>query len=179
MKCSSFKKPSPEKIKQLNAKKRAKALEKARQPKVPKQRKKPVKRKKTGKKSKSLAKLKKEFDSVFSKYVRLVHADNDGYVSCYTCSKLLHWKKIQNGHFVSRQYLATRWEEDNCRPQCVGCNVFGNGQLLDYEERLKKELGSDRVEELKQLRHQITKLDRQWYEEQIAYYKNEVKSLQE
>lgn len=129
------------------------------------------------KKTKSLAKYKKDLDAIFSKYVRLAHADNEGYVTCFTCGKIKHWKSQQNGHFVSRQYLATRWEEDNCRVQCAGCNVFGNGQLLDFEERLKKELGSDRVEELKAMRHQITKVDKHWYTEKILYYKTLVDNL--
>lgn len=174
---STFKKPSYQEAleKKRKATERAVRRKKERDAsRVGVKRKKAATAKKTAnkKKSKSLAKYKKELDSIFSKYVRLVHADNDGIVSCFTCGKLFYWKKIQNGHFVSRQYLATRWSEDNCRPQCVGCNMFGNGKPLDFEERLKKELGDDRVEELKQMRHQILKLDKQYYEEKIAHYKN-------
>ena len=77
---------------------------------------------------------------------------------------------MQCGHFVSRQYLATRWDDNNCRPQCAGCNLFGNGRLLDFEERLKKELGEETVENLKRSRHKVVKLDRLWYEEQIKKY---------
>lgn len=114
------------------------------------------------KKRKTPAQLKKELDRVFSIYVRLI-----GPKVCYTCGKA---GTLQCGHFVSRQYLATRWELDNCRPQCVGCNLFGNGQLLDFEENLIKELGAERVSELKQMRHQVLKLKREWYEEKIAFY---------
>jgi hypothetical protein len=124
--------------------------------------------KKTQKKSKGLpttAKLKKELDRVFSIYIRLKFPKR-----CYTCGKVD--VTLQCGHFVSRQYLATRWSEDNCRPQCVGCNMFGNGQLLDFEENLKRELGDEFVENMKKSRHQILKLDRQWYESEIAKYKS-------
>jgi hypothetical protein len=118
-------------------------------------------------KSKSQAKLKKELDAVFSKYIRLTHP-----ARCYTCGLSKRRKNLHCGHFVSRQYLATRWDENNCRPQCVGCNLYGGGKPLDFEENLKKELGNDFVEKIKQSRHQIWKLDNHWYEEKISFYKN-------
>lgn len=132
-------------------------------------------RRKLTKPQKTIGKLKSRLDAVFSQYIRQKYANENGEVSCYTCGKKGHWKTLQNGHFVSRQYLATRWEEDNCKVQCAGCNLFGNGRLLDFEERLKTELGEDRVEELKRSRHQILKLDRHWYEEQIALYEDKLK----
>lgn len=113
---------------------------------------------------KSMAKLKKELDAVYSKYIRAKFPKK-----CYTCGYV---GNLQCGHFVSRQYLATRWEDDNCRPQCAMCNIWGRGMLLDFEENLKKELGDVRVEEMKASRHQIIKLDIPWYEERIAHYKS-------
>ena len=129
MRNSSFKKPTYEEALAKKAKADKRRLEKQtkhplRSHTINSKASKVAKGKKPRTKSKSLAKYKKELDAIFSKYVRLVHADNDGMVSCYTCGKLKHWKSQQNGHFVSRQYLATRWEEDNCRVQCAGCNVF-------------------------------------------------------
>lgn len=112
----------------------------------------------------SSAKLKKELDRVFSLYIRAKYPK-----VCYTCGK--QGGTLQNGHFVARNYLATRFEEDNCRPQCVGCNMFGNGKPLDFEEHLIKELGAKRVNQVKRMRHEITILTPQWYEERIAYYK--------
>ena len=138
---------------------------------------KPTKRIQTTSKPKTAAKLKKDLDAIFSKYIRLKYSDENGNVACYTCGKVMHWKQIQNGHFISRQYLATRWHEDNCRPQCVGDNIFGNGKPLDFEERLKEELGSQYVEDMKMLRHKSLKLDRHWYAEQIAIYQAKFDSL--
>jgi hypothetical protein len=117
------------------------------------------------KKKKTMAQLKKELDRVFSIYIRKKYEK-----SCYTCGKTDC--ALQCGHFVSRQYLATRWDENNCRPQCVGCNVFGGGKPLDFEERLKKDLDGELVEKMKASRHQIIKLDCNWYEEQIKFYKD-------
>lgn len=108
-------------------------------------------------------KLKKKLDVIFSKYIRAKYPK-----ICYTCKKPA--ATLQCGHFVPRQYLATRWDEDNCRPQCVGCNIFGRGQLLDFEENLIQEIGLKKVKQLKIARHQTLKLDRAWYEERIKFY---------
>lgn len=88
---------------------------------------------------KTAAKLKKELDAVFSRWVRLSHADASGWVVCYTCNTRYHWKKIQNGHFIRRQYLATRFDPRNCRPQCVGCNIYGDGKMVEFSAKLEKE----------------------------------------
>lgn len=114
-------------------------------------------------KSKSMAKLKKELDSVFSLYIRSKYPKR-----CYTCGKV---GVLQCGHFISRSYLATRWDERNCRPQCVGCNIYGNGKPFDFEENLLKDLGAWDVQNLKQQRHQVLKLTPEWYEQSIATYK--------
>lgn len=116
-------------------------------------------------------KLKKKLDVIFSQYIRAKFPK-----ICYTCKKPND--KLQCGHFVSRQYLATRWSEDNCRPQCWGCNGFGGGKLLDFEENLIKELGKKKVEDLKKSRHLTLKLDREWYEEKLSTYSALLKDLQ-
>lgn len=120
-------------------------------------------------KKRTQAQLKKELDKQFSLYIRAKYPP-----FCYTCGKR---GVLQCGHFVSRQYLATRWDENNCRPQCVGCNIFGNGKPLDFEENLKKELGNKVVEKMKQSRHQIIKVDSNWYLAQIETYKQKVLGL--
>lgn len=177
MKRSGFRQQSIEEIKAKQDAKKEKAH------KVPKTAKKPLKSNTSGNKRTSKAKLKtatklkKELDAIFSLYIRNKYADDMGNVECYTCNKIFTVKTIQNGHFVTRQYLATRWHENNCRPQCFGCNGFGGGKPLDFEERLKKELGGDYVEEMKASRHQSLKLDRHWYEEQIAIYKEKLANL--
>jgi len=124
----------------------------------------------------SISKLKKELDSLVSRYVRQFWA-KDGICYCYTCNKPLEIKKAHCGHFVPRIYLATRWELDNLRPQCPGCNLWGNGQLLDFEENLIEEIGFDRVQQLKEKRNEIWRLTPQWYTDQITLYQNKLKDL--
>jgi len=120
-------------------------------------------------------KLKEKLDAIFSKYIRWKHADSEGICTCYTCGKKLHVKKIQNGHWIPRNILITRFDENNCRPQCVGCNMYGNGKPLDFEEHLVSELGKEFVDKLRASRFQILKVDVNWYKEKIKYYKEKIK----
>lgn len=89
--------------------------------------------------AKSAAKLKKELDALVSRFVRLSHSDGRGFARCYTCETKYFWKKIQCGHFIRRQYLATRFDLRNLRPQCVGCNIYGDGKMVEFSKKLEKE----------------------------------------
>lgn len=129
---------------------------------------KPKKRKRTRKPKPSV--LKRKLDTVFSLYIRAKYSKK-----CYTCKA--SGKVLQCGHFISRSYLATRWEEDNCRPQCVGCNIWGKGKPLDFEENLIEELGIERVMEMKAQRKMLLKLKPEWYLERISFYERKLADL--
>lgn len=123
-------------------------------------------------------KLKEKLDAIFSKYIRWSHADENGICTCFTCNKQLEVKRIQNGHFIPRNILITRFDENNCRPQCVGCNMYGNGKFVDFRENLVKELGEKKVKEMEASRFKMVKLDVHWYKEKIEFYKKLVKELE-
>lgn len=78
----------------------------------------------------------KKLDTVFSEYIRRRTADHKGIVECFTCGKKDHWKKMQCGHFQSRKHYSTRWNEDNCQVQCVGCNMFKSGEQYKFGLKL-------------------------------------------
>lgn len=176
MKQSGFRKQSyEEKLAKLTAKRVKIAQDKEKfikVPKVPKMLKNIVLGQKQAKKpnTKTQAWYKKELDRVFSLYIRAKYPKQ-----CYTCGKID--TSLQCGHFVSRQYLATRWDENNCRPQCVGCNIYGNGKPFDFEENLKKELGAEFIETMKASRHISLKIDTHWYIAEIDKYKDLLKSI--
>lgn len=107
-------------------------------------------------KAKSLGWWKAKADTSHSLCVRLQAADSEGNVRCYTCGKVMMVKEAQCGHFVSRQHNSTRWDFDNTRVQCVGCNVFGGGRVATYAERLDKELGARTVARLYRKANVIT-----------------------
>lgn len=78
-------------------------------------------------------------DAMFSQVVRLSHADEFGKVECYTCGTVMHWKKMQCGHFIPRIHMLTRFSEDNCKPQCPTCNILKNGNLVAFAEHLNRD----------------------------------------
>jgi len=121
--------------------------------------------------------LKKKLDTIFSIYIRLKYADEDLNVKCFTCDKVYHYKKIQNGHFYSRGILSLRWDEQNCRPQCYGCNIARNGNYIEYYKRLEKEIGKGGMDYLEYKRHQIKKMGKLDYQIYIDTYTQKVAEL--
>jgi hypothetical protein len=126
------------------------------------------------KKVKSVSKLKKELDKIFSLYIRNKYA-KEGKVRCYTCGVTKAWNEIQNGHFVSRSVLALRYSEENCRPQCVGCNVFGGGKVATFGTKLEEELGQGTIARLYKTSQTIVK--NYPYQEKIQEYTQKLKDL--
>lgn len=122
------------------------------------------------------AKLKKELDRVFSLFIRHFYAKN-GFVACYTCSVVKPIKEMQNGHWIPRNNLATRFSEENCRPQCVACNMFQKGKPDVFAVNLIRD-GVDIVK-LQKSRYTIFKVDFRWYEARIAYYKAKLSEYEE
>jgi hypothetical protein len=121
--------------------------------------------------------LKKKLDTIFSIYIRLKYADEDLNVKCFTCDKVYHYKKIQNGHFYSRGILSLRYDEQNCRPQCYGCNIARNGNYIEYYKRLEKEIGKGGMDYLEYKRHQIKKMSKLDYQIYIDTYTQKVAEL--
>jgi hypothetical protein len=109
--------------------------------------------------------LVEKLDKVFSIYIRRRYAIND-IAKCVTCGKKDHWSKLQNGHFMSRKHLSTRWNEDNCQVQCAGCNVFRYGEQYLYSQYLGDKLAQELYIESKQIR-KFTDVELQ---EKIDYY---------
>jgi len=128
---------------------------------------------------KSISKLKKELDKWFSLYIRLRSSNEYGITQCYTCSKAAHYKTggMQCGHFQSRSHLATRFDEVNCQVQCVGCNMFKQGEQYKFALALDANYGEGTADELMYLAKTTLKMSRVDYEEKISYYKKIVNKL--
>ena len=84
---------------------------------------------------------------------------------------------MQNGHFQSRSFLATRFNEENCQPQCVGCNMFKQGEQYKFSLNLDAKYGQGKAEELEFLARTIVKFTRVDYQENIGYYKGLVEKI--
>ena len=75
----------------------------------------------------------------FNAYIR----ERDGRLPCITCKQ---YRYLQAGHFYSAgKYPRLRFNEDNVNGQCIPCNYYGSGDLLNYRNRLIEKIGIERV----------------------------------
>lgn len=118
----------------------------------------------------TISKLKKKLDTVFSLYIRKKYADHREYVECVTCKVKKPIKEMQNGHYVSRGNNSLRFSEDNCFPQCVGCNVFKKGNYPAYTSFLINKFGSDHVLNLEKKGREIKQFTIQELQDLIKRY---------
>lgn len=121
--------------------------------------------------------LKKQLDEVFSQFIRLRDADANGYIRCYCCGYPVHWKLAHNGHFFSRRFLGTRFNEQNCHACCAPCNTYNNGNLEAYEAHLRREYGDSIIDRLTMLKNAVNKFAPYEIEEMKQEYKQKVKKL--
>tara|TARA_R100000781_G_scaffold539_5_gene903 strand:- start:894 stop:1298 length:405 start_codon:yes stop_codon:yes gene_type:complete len=126
---------------------------------------------------KTISKLKKELDKWFSLFIRLRDSEN-GWCHCATCSKVSYYKSgMQNGHFQSRRFMATRYDEQNCYAQCVACNMFRGGEQFKFALWIDAKYGDGTALELEYKARTTVKFSRVDYEDKISYYKDAVKNL--
>lgn len=86
-----------------------------------------------------LSGLIQDADAIFSKYIRMSAADDDGGAICFTCDAWMRWQVMEAGHFVSRECDLLRWDIRNVKVQCHTCNVGKRGNLGEFARRLELE----------------------------------------
>lgn len=121
----------------------------------------------------SVSKAKKDLDRIFSEYIRR----RDGGV-CFTCGKQDDWKRMQNGHFVTRSANSTRFDEVNCNCQCVGCNVFKYGNMVAYSINIVRKYGPGMIERLHKKGQQVKQWTVPELQEMIRTYKLKIQELE-
>lgn len=93
-------------------------------------------------KTKKLAKAKA--DRYFSEYIR----KRDENKTCITCGKFTQEKDC--GHFLSRRFESTRYDEKNAHGQCLKCNRFENGNQFQHGVKIDELYGEGTAEKLLQ-----------------------------
>ena len=117
-------------------------------------------------KPKSVSKLKGEADTWFSRFVRLRDAydmNSEWWTDCVTCGVAKAVKEQQAGHFVSRGKLITRFHLKNVHAQCVGCNMFRQGEQYAHSKYIDARYGSGTADGLIVLSSQLVKMTRESY----------------
>ena len=87
------------------------------------------------------AKLKKKTWEQVSFYVR--HKEKG---ICFTCGLRNNPKDTHCGHFIHGRL---DYNEMNLHCQCPRCNIFLNGNLVEYTMRMIEKYGKDKVDELR------------------------------
>lgn len=119
-------------------------------------------------------------DMYFSRYIRLSGVDENGNCTCYTCGSIHPIKEIDNGHYQKRAHKATRFHENNTKPQCKICNgnTLHNGKQVDFRINLINEIGEKEVLEIERLAKTELKTSAKDYRDISDYYRKKVNELQ-
>ena len=96
----------------------------------------------------TVPKLIKKLDRVFSLYIRL-RDSGEGYGKCCTCGKVGHYKEMDAGHFQTRAFHGTRYDERNVNLQCRFCNRFREGCGPDYFLFMQDKYGDEVIDEIR------------------------------
>ena len=90
--------------------------------------------------------------SAMQRLRRLEEANDEGYVRCISCGKVMKWTEAQGGHYISRTCRAVELDKDNIWPQCPQCNGVRGGNPIPYRYNLAKKIGEERVRRLEDMR---------------------------
>lgn len=120
----------------------------------------------------SLSFIMNEADRLFSQYIRRKDADKDGFVKCYICGTPIPWVEAHLMHYVKRDNKVLRYSEINCHAGCYTCNMFEEGHLTEYREKLVKEYGEYNIKLLEHTKSD--RMDRYELTTKIEFWKNEM-----
>lgn len=114
----------------------------------------------------------------FSLWVRLSHADANGYVQCFTCDQVRHYKEVDAGHWIPKKRgNSIYFEERNVKPQCPSCNRFYEGMGHIFTQRMIEEYGPGIVDEMEAQARQTKIYRLADYEEIESEYRSRVQEL--
>lgn len=122
--------------------------------------------------------LKKRAWSLLSEVIRRASAKN-GICECYTCGNKFPWKEIQAGHGIGGRGNSILFDESIIRPQCVGCNIFKNGNYEEFAAKLIRENGLEWYEDKLRQRRIPQKSSNTELLERIAEYEKRLEALDE
>lgn len=124
---------------------------------------------------KSIPQLKKIATTHFNRYIRL-RDKNNGCISCNT------GQSDHAGHFYSGgHYPALKFNEDNVHGQCIQCNFYKHGNLIEYRLKLENKIGAGRLQQLDNKAKIYKRTSFKWSKmdliHKIEAYKQKIKSL--
>ena len=87
-------------------------------------------------------------DREFSKYIRARDSAEFGGTAfrCITCGQIKPYEQSDCGHYLGRQYYATRWNPMNCASQCRYDNRFNEGLKAKFRDALVVKYGETQIQ---------------------------------
>lgn len=96
------------------------------------------------------------------KYCRLRDSNKNWMGVCISCWKVVHYKKADGGHYISRVHNYTAFNPDNIHLQCKWCNIKmslstdeSKRIVENYRKNLIKKIWLEKVEELEESKHKV------------------------
>lgn len=133
------------------------------------------KRKKRPAAKKTIKHLDDKLWKLFSKFIRMRDANDNGIVLCITCGTPRFWKNCDAGHFIGRQHKRVKFHEWNVNGQCKPCNGWGQGEQAKYEIAINNKFGCGTSDSLRVIKKLGKIPNRIWYEVMISVYEKKVK----
>lgn len=91
----------------------------------------------------TISRLKKKAWDAFSLWIR----KRDKW-TCITCGKQGIGSFMHAGHYISRRFNATLFDERNVHAQCMNCNRWKYGNIGLYTLKLQEMYGENTIREL-------------------------------
>jgi hypothetical protein len=125
----------------------------------------------------SLSYLLQNTINTFHKYIRA----RDKGKPCIACG-VPYKSNFHASHFFSAgKYSSLRFHEDNVHAGCQKCNLFLEGNIDEYTQRLPSRIGQERFNKLLELAKEYKRNGFKWDREELNrirnYYKQKLKDL--
>ena len=95
-------------------------------------------------KKETVPKLMRKATFLFNRWIR----KRDANLPCISCGR---YTTLQAGHYYSAgHHPGLRYDPDNVHGQCVRCNLYLSGNLINYRNGLMERIGEERLVALDQ-----------------------------
>lgn len=120
----------------------------------------------------------KEAQAIVNRYARLRDIYNNR--DCISCKKAYDGDpyKWDAGHLISRRHPKTRFNLWNINLQCVKCNRYGYGELLEYRSNLIARIGKEKVDWIQDNFREEHKLTIEYLERLKKVFRKKVRMIE-
>ena len=111
---------------------------------------------------------------VFNKYIRLRDKDK----GCISCGKTLVGKFDAGHYYNANNHWSVRFDEYNVHGQCVECNQWKHGNLIEYTLMMPDRIGQEMFDDLIRRKNETKKYTIEELKVIITYYKQKIKEIE-